>query len=107
MADILQRLQAGADDPMWCNHAEISKRTLRDAIDAIQALQAVVEEAKRIFMAQLVLADGLNPDGTSYTKAQKLDAKAFLAKRKAIWVGAAFDALAKVSGQPAQGGSNG
>lgn len=32
---LVAKLQACADDPMWANHAEISKRTLRQAIVAI------------------------------------------------------------------------
>lgn len=30
--DLLTRLQMSADDPMWSDHAEVNKRTLRDAI---------------------------------------------------------------------------
>lgn len=34
---ILRNLQASLDDPMWADHAEISKATLREAIDYIKS----------------------------------------------------------------------
>lgn len=61
-------------------------------------LLAVTEEAKRIFEARLVLRENLNESGEAFTEAQKLDARAFLSKREAVWFGAVVDALAKVAG---------
>jgi hypothetical protein len=37
VAEIVRRLQACVDDPMWANHAEVNKATLRAAISALTA----------------------------------------------------------------------
>ena len=36
-AELIRRLEGCANDPMWADHAEISKRLLREAISALQA----------------------------------------------------------------------
>jgi len=40
VAEIARRLQACVDDPMWANHAEVNKATLRAAIAALTAQAA-------------------------------------------------------------------
>ena len=68
-------------------------------IAAAPQLLAVVQEAVRINQAQLILADGFGEDGQPFTEAQKLDARAFLAKRRAAWLGASIDVIAKATGR--------
>ena len=40
---LAQMLTAGADDPMWANHAEVNKATLRRAADALRFMAGQVE----------------------------------------------------------------
>jgi hypothetical protein len=36
-AEVIERLRACADDPMWANHAEVNKATLRTAVALLEA----------------------------------------------------------------------
>lgn len=42
-ADLIARLRAGADDPMWADHCEMPKRTARAAADALAEKPSVRE----------------------------------------------------------------
>ena len=44
---LVQKLRAGAEDPMWADHAEFPKRVLAAAADEIEALQAYVSNIER------------------------------------------------------------
>jgi hypothetical protein len=63
-----------------------------------EQLADVVEEAIRISRAELILMDGLDNNGQPFTQAQRLDAKAFLSRRKAGWIHTAV-AVAKAAGR--------
>ncbi len=68
-------------------------------LSASPKLLAALREALRIEKARLVLADGLDEQGNPYTKAQKLDAKAFLSSRSANWLHEAVDAIVSATGE--------
>lgn len=36
-AQVIERLSACADDPMWANHAEVNKATLRAAVEHLSS----------------------------------------------------------------------
>ena len=42
------RLQACIDDPMWADHAEVSKALLRRAVEEMDALRAALLDANQI-----------------------------------------------------------
>ncbi|MGI9295971.1 MAG: hypothetical protein ACR2PS_18460 [Pseudomonadales bacterium] len=42
MTDIVERLLAGANDPMWANHSEFPKKYLKEAADEIERLRSEV-----------------------------------------------------------------
>jgi hypothetical protein len=42
--EVIARLRACADDPMWADHAEVSKRTLHDAISAMDEMAAALRD---------------------------------------------------------------
>jgi hypothetical protein len=44
MSDLVKRLRGSADDPMWADHAEISKTVLTRAADRIEQLEAALRE---------------------------------------------------------------
>lgn len=44
--ELVKRLNAAADDPMWADHAEVSKATLRKAATAITTLEAELAAMK-------------------------------------------------------------
>jgi len=60
-------------------------------------LLAVAQEAVRIEQARLVLVDGLDDKGEPFTQAQKLDARAFLSKRRADWLHEAAATIAQAT----------
>lgn len=39
MTDIVERLEASLNDPMWADHAEISKAALKSTIEEIRRLR--------------------------------------------------------------------
>jgi len=40
---LVDTLNDCADDPMWANHAEVSKETLRHAVEVIRQLSAIAK----------------------------------------------------------------
>jgi hypothetical protein len=54
MSDITDRLRAAAEDPMWANHAEVSKRTLFEAADTIDALRENLKDAKASYTGCII-----------------------------------------------------
>lgn len=88
----------------FCTTTRVGEReALANArlMSAAPELLAALEEAVRIERARLILADGLDDNGHPFTEAQKLDAKAFLSKRRANWIHEAVAATAKASGSEA------
>lgn len=41
MDELVKKLQACVDDPMWPHHAEVSKEILKEAVELLQARGAV------------------------------------------------------------------
>lgn len=39
--DLVQRLCAAVEDPMWADHCELSKKTVRDAIEELEQLRKI------------------------------------------------------------------
>lgn len=62
VAEIVRRLQACADDPMWADHAEISKALLRAAIAALTA-----PASKPAAVTDKVIADAIPVTATMLT----------------------------------------
>ena len=54
-AKLIKKMEVIRDDPMWANHAEISKFFLDDVIIAMGGLVAELEQAKRNY--ELCAAD--------------------------------------------------
>ena len=51
MTDIVERLDACADDPMWAAHCEMSKATARKAAAEITRLRAEAEALRKALAA--------------------------------------------------------
>ena len=45
MDELIERLNVCANDPMWCEHAEVQKSLLREAVAALEAAR---EDAERL-----------------------------------------------------------
>lgn len=64
--ELIERLQACADDPMWADHAEVSKGLLRKAIEALNqqaappklTLALPIFEKRRIVIVSDEMIDG-------------------------------------------------
>jgi hypothetical protein len=52
MSDLVKRLRGSADDPMWADHAEISKTVLTRAADRIEVLEAALRKAVSVLSGE-------------------------------------------------------
>ena len=57
MTDIVERLDACADDPMWAAHCEMSKATARKAAAEITRLRAEAEALRKALQQLIEYAD--------------------------------------------------
>lgn len=76
---LIARLQACIDDPMWADHAEVSKRTLRDAIAAVASLPPEQEAQQPVSMADAIAAG----DGTLHGAIDHWQRRALAAEQAA------------------------
>jgi hypothetical protein len=58
MPDVVQTLKLCANDPMWADHAEVNKATLKRAIAEILELRAIVNSDREL-VAQWMIGVGL------------------------------------------------
>ena len=47
MTDLIERLNVCANDPMWCEHAEVQKSLLREAGAALEAARELANKWRK------------------------------------------------------------
>jgi hypothetical protein len=81
MSDLVQLLHDCADDPMWADHCEMSKKTVRRAADALERQTVEIERltAENAELRAAVLSacgalhgEGVNDQGEAWDKALRI-----------------------------------